>query len=274
MKKIPFTKMVGAGNDFIVMDAPLKFNLKKLAIAVCDRTNGIGADGLLIFDKSKKADYKMRIINADGSEAEMCGNGARCMAVYIAQNKKPTKKLFTLETLAGKILCEAKQEIAQIRLSDPKDYKENISLTIHNKKLNVSFINTGVPHAVIYVDNLNKINIRELGRIIRYHKAFAPKGTNVNFVEQINDKLIANRTYERGVEDETKACGTGSVACAIITYLKLNPEMTNKKNATMNVKTKSGEILKISFDLINEKIKNVWLKGSAKIIAKGDYNYV
>ena len=271
MKKIPFTKMVGAGNDFIVIESPLKQNLKTLAIKACDRTNGIGADGLLVFDKSQKADYKMRIINADGSEAEMCGNGARCMAVYIVENKKPTKKLFTLETLAGNILCEAKEDIAQIRLSEPKDYKSNIALTIHNKKLNVSFINTGVPHAVIYVDNLEKINVRELGRIIRYHKSFAPKGTNVNFVEQINNKLIANRTYERGVEDETKACGTGSVACAIITYLKLNPNFQDKEDAAISVKTRSQEVLKISFDIIDKKITNVWLKGSAKIIAKGDY---
>jgi diaminopimelate epimerase len=263
--------MVGAGNDFIVIEGASGLNLKNLALKACDRTNGIGADGILIFDKSQKADYKMRIINADGSEAEMCGNGARCMAVYIAKNKKPTKKLFTLETLAGKILCEAKDEIAHVRLSEPKDYRTNIPLTINNKKLHVSFINTGVPHAVVYVNNLSAIDVAKIGRIIRYHKAFAPKGTNVNFVEQINKTLVANRTYERGVEDETKACGTGSVACAIITYLKLNPTVKEKEDATMNVKTKSGEILKISFDIITGKIANVWLKGSAKIIAKGDY---
>src|SRR3990167_5906741 len=114
MRKIPFTKMAGAGNDFVVIEANDGIDYKKLTKKICDRTNGIGADGLLVLDKSKKADYKMRIINADGSEAEMCGNGARCIAAYIVANKKPRKKLFSIETLAGNISVEAKGEVAHV----------------------------------------------------------------------------------------------------------------------------------------------------------------
>lgn len=273
MQKINFTKMCGAGNDFIVIDAIKSINYKDLAIKVCDRTNGIGADGLLILDVSKKYDFKMRIINADGSEAEMCGNGARCMAAYISRNSKPKKQTFSMETLAGEILAEAKGEIAKVRLSEPKDYKENITLEVNGRLINVSFINTGVPHTIVFVDELKKIDVKKLGEIIRYHKAFEPKGTNVNFAEQIDKNLVAVRTYERGVEDETKACGTGSVAVSIVTHLKSHPELKDNKDNKMLIKTKSGEILEISFDLINGCVKNVWLKGSSKFIAKGEYYY-
>jgi diaminopimelate epimerase len=273
MKTIPFTKMVGAGNDFIVIDhVPVsKSNLKKLALKACDRTNGIGADGVLILDKSKKADYRMRIINADGSEAEMCGNGARCMAAYIVQQKKPKKKTFAMETIAGIILGEAKGEIANVRLSDPKDYQFLIPININGNTIQVSYIDTGVPHTIIYVHDLKEINVHAIGRVIRYHNAFKPRGTNVNFAEQINDNLVAVRTYERGVEDETKACGTGSVACAIVTYLRAHPDLNQKKGAKMNVKTQGGEILEVTFDINHNKIQNVWLKGSANFIAKGEY---
>lgn len=270
-RTIPFTKMAGAGNDFVILDAHNGLNYKKLTGQICDRNNGLGADGLLILDKSKKADYRMRIINADGSEAEMCGNGARCMAAYIVHNRKPKKKLFSLETIAGIILAEAKGETANVRLSDPKDYRPNVPLLIQGRTIQVHYIDTGVPHTIVYVDGLKNIAVADLGQTIRFHEDFKPRGTNVDFVEQIRDDLIAVRTYERGVEDETKACGTGAVASGIVTYLKMNPEVHQVKNAPIKVKTVSGEILNITFDLQNEKITNVWLKGSAKFIAKGEY---
>ncbi|MCK4882426.1 MAG: diaminopimelate epimerase [Candidatus Omnitrophica bacterium] len=271
IKKIPFTKMAGAGNDFIVIEAQKRLNLKKLAIAACDRTNGIGADGLLVLDKSKKADYRMRIINADSSEAEMCGNGARCMVAYIVRNKKPKKKLFSMETIAGIVLGEAKGETSHVRLSAPKDYRAHIPITVSGRKIVVSYIDTGVPHAIVYVDKLATIDVAKIGSIIRYHTKFKPRGTNVNFVEQAHKNLVYTRTYERGVEDETKACGTGSVASAVITYLRANPTIKNKEKAKMNVQTAGGELLEITFDLIDGRIANVWLKGSANFIAKGEY---
>ncbi|MCK5580352.1 MAG: diaminopimelate epimerase [Candidatus Omnitrophica bacterium] len=270
---INFTKMAGAGNDFIVIDAEKGLNHKKLCIAVCDRSNGIGADGLLVLDKSRKADYKMRIINADGSEAEMCGNGARCMAAYIVHTKKPKKKLFSIETIAGTLMAEAKGNVANVRLSDPVDYLPNITLTLKGKKLRVHYIDTGVPHTIVYVNALDQIDVSKIGRMIRFHKKFSPRGTNVNFVEQLKSNLVANRTYERGVEDETKACGTGSVAAAIISYLNAHPNTSTKTGAKMKVLTTSGEILDICFDLHNNEITNVWLKGSARFIAQGKYYY-
>lgn len=263
--------MSGAGNDFIVIEQQEGINIKKLAKNVCDRTNGIGADGLIVLDKSKACDHRMRIINADGTEAEMCGNGARCLAAYIVKNKKTKKKLFSIQTKAGTIMGEANNETALVKLSDPKSYKPNIPLDISGREIEVTYIDTGVPHVIVFVHSINHIDVRGIGRAIRFHAKFEPRGTNVNFVEQESTNLITARTYERGVEDETKACGTGSVASALITYLKLNPGITDKKNASMQVRTKSGEILKVTFDINKDTISNVWLKGSAKFIAEGEY---
>ncbi len=268
-KKIHFVKMAGAGNDFLVLEDAAGLQFKKLARIMCHRTNGVGADGLLILAKSKKADYRMRIINADGSEAEMCGNGARCLAAYIARNKKGTAKNFSVETKAGNIIAQARGEVAEIRLSDPRGYRPDIPLKILRKPLSVHYIDTGVPHTIIYVDNLKNINVREIAPYVRYHKKFFPRGTNVNFVEQINTRLIDARTYERGVEAETKACGTGSVAAALVTFLKSHPEKTEYPGARMNVRTQSGEVLHITFDIIKGKPQNVRLKGSACFIAEG-----
>ncbi len=263
--------MTGAGNDFLMLEPIKGVNYKTLVTKMCDRTNGIGADGLLILEKSKKTDYKMQIINADGSEAEMCGNGARCMASYIVRYKKPSKKLFGIETLAGIILGEAKDEISSVRLSEPKDYRPDISLTIHKRKLNVQYIDTGVPHVVIPVEGLEKIDVRTIGRTIRTHQKFAPRGTNVNFIEQLKTGMVAVRTYERGVEDETKACGTGSVASALIAFMQLYPDTRSKTGARMKVKTQNGDILEVTFDISDNSITNVWLKGPAKFIAQGDF---
>lgn len=263
--------MAGAGNDFLMLEAKKGLNYKKLAPKMCDRTNGVGADGLIILDRSKKNDYKMRIINADGSEAEMCGNGARCLAAYVVKHKKPRKARFTVETMAGELLAEAKGEIANVRLSDPQGYRTNIPLKLKDRNVNVQYIDTGVPHAVVYVEGLENIDVNGIGPLIRYHDAFKPRGTNVNFVEQIDPQLVAARTYERGVEGETRACGTGSVACALVSYRLANPGTADKKGARMKVLTASGETLTVKFDLNNGVMSNVWLKGSAKFIAKGEY---
>lgn len=272
-KPIPFTKMVGAGNDFLVIEANKALDYKKLALKACHRSDGVGADGILVLDKSKTSDYRMRIINADGSEAEMCGNGARCIATYIVNRKKPAKKLFSIETLAGEILGEAKGEVARVRLSEPADYRPGIALNLNGKEIHVHYIDTGVPHTIVYVNGLAAIDVNKIGPTIRYHKTFAPRGTNVNFVEQTDKDLVAVRTYERGVEAETRACGTGSVASAIVSYLQSNPGtlQRDQKKALMNVLTQSGETLEVTFDIVAQKITNVWLKGSAKFIAEGSY---
>ena len=212
MRKIKFTKMVASGNDFIITEVR---NLSELARQICDRKYGIGADGLLQLEKSKKSDIRMRIFNADGSEAEMCGNGARCAALYLG------KKKVSLETKAGIIKSEVNKDNVKIKLTEPKSIKLDIPIKLGSRILKANFADTGVPHAVIFVEGLERIDVTGLGRAIRYHKQFSPKGANVNFVEIISKDLIKIRTYERGVEDETLACGTGSVASAIISSIKL-----------------------------------------------------
>ena len=270
MKKIKFTKMAGAGNGFVVVEKP-PIDLKKLVINVCSPKSGLGTDGLLVLDSSKKADYRMRILNADGSEAEMCGNGARCLAAYIAREKSPKKKTFSIETLAGIVLAQAKGETANIRLSDPKHYQSDIPIAIGSRRIKVDYIDTGVPHAVVFVEGIDGIDVDIIGRAIRLHEQFSPRGTNVDFSEQMHSNFIKVRTFERGVEGETLACGTGSVAAAITTFLKTNPEIKARKEIRINVQTLSGEVLGVSFDLDHGRIYNVWLKGSAKFIAKGEY---
>lgn len=274
MVNIPFIKMVGAGNDFIVIDPQADLDYIKFTQAICSRHTGVGADGVLVVDKSSKSDYRMRIFNADGSEAEMCGNGARCMAVHISSHLKPSRKLFGMETLAGEIMAETEGELARVRLSNPKDYMPRLNITVANQKLEVHFIDTGVPHTVVFVDGLQEVDVNSLGRLIRNHPRFAPRGTNVNFVERAREGMVAVRTYERGVEAETLACGTGSVASALIGYLHAHPNQKEQKGASMKVLTASKEILEVTFDLSSgHKIDNVWLKGTAKVIAKGEYYY-
>lgn len=258
MNKICFTKMVGSGNDFIVIKGKPCANLPKLSKMLCDRKFGIGADGLLLLNKRKKDDLAMRIFNADGSEAEMCGNGARCAALF---NNKRKAKLFTA---AGIINTEVSGDKVRIQLTEPKQIKLDIPLKVNNRQLKVNFINTGVPHVVIFVNGIDDINVAQIGRSIRCHKKFAPAGTNVNFVEEIGNNLIRIRTYERGVEDETLACGTGSVASALIFALKKN------LNKLVRVKTQSKEVLKIYFKREKNKFENVWLEGSARVVYKGE----
>ncbi|MFH0917628.1 MAG: diaminopimelate epimerase [Candidatus Omnitrophota bacterium] len=259
MKKLKFTKMVASGNDFIVMVGKPSGNLPKLAKLLCDRKFGIGADGLLLLDKCKDADLSMRIFNADGSEAEMCGNGARCAALFSGRPKA------RLRTAAGLISTQVYGTQVKIQLTDPQDIKLDIPLMVNGRPLKVNFINTGVPHVVIFVNGLEGIDLKYLGASIRNHQKFYPRGTNVNFIQEKENNLIQIRTYERGVEDETLACGTGSSAAALIFALK------SGINNLVRVQTQSGETLKVYFQKEAGKFKQVWLAGSARIVYKGEY---
>jgi len=259
MKKIHFTKMVASGNDFIVIDQRLTGNLRALAKRLCDKKFGIGADGLLLLNKANRAGLNMRIFNADGSEAEMCGNGARCAALFRGRRKGK------ILTQAGVINTKLSGTLVKIQLTSPKGIKLDIPLEVNGRAMKVNFINTGVPHTVIFVSGVDNIDVVGIGRSIRYHLKFAPGGTNVNFVEVIANDLIRIRTYERGVEDETLACGTGSAAAALVFALK------NNSAGMVKVKTQSGEILKVYFKKDKNKFDNVWLQGSVKIVYKGEY---
>jgi diaminopimelate epimerase len=262
LRDLSFVKMVATGNDFVIVDnRKSKLNdLRNLARKLCDRKLGVGADGLLVLEKSKVADNKMRIFNPDGSEAEMCGNGIRCLARYI---NKPKIKI---ETKAGIIDCHVNKNNVKIRLTKPTAIKLDIPLKVKNRSIRVNFINTGVPHTVVFVSGLDKIDVFNIGRNIRFHKKFMPQGTNADFVEIVNNNTIKMRTYERGVEDETLACGTGAVASAIITSYKLL--FTSYENR-INVHTKGG-LLKVYFNHIKNNINDVWLQGVTKIIYKGE----
>jgi len=272
MRKIDFVKAVASGNDFIILNYQLPItNYQLLAKKICDRKYGIGADGLLILEKSKIADIKMRIFNPDGSEAEMCGNGARCVALYLNSILNTQYSILKIETKAGIIETQVKNYGVKIKLTSPKDIRLNIPIMINRRILRVNFINTGVPHTVVFVEGLDKIDVVNLARLIRYHRRFSPQGTNVDFVEIKDDKSIKIRTYERGVEDETFACGTGAVASAIISNIKYQISNTKGNIYKVNVYTRGGEILKVYFEREDKNLKNIWLEGRAKIVYQGVY---
>lgn len=272
-----FYKLQASGNDFILLDnlkVKAKQSLsfyKKFARKYCCRCLGVGADGVLVIEPSLKADFKMRIFNADGSEAEMCGNGARSVGLWAYQAQK--RRSINFETKAGiieaKVVGSGKALTVKVKTSTPSDLELDLSLKVLGRKLRVNFINTGVPHTVIFVEGLDKINLEPIGREVRFHLQFQPAGTNVNFVELRGKNSLAVRTYERGVEAETLACGTGAVASAIISWLKLKPRLGEKKTVSMSVATKSGDSLRVTFG-VGEKITNLWLEGKACLVYKGE----
>ncbi|HAZ11135.1 MAG: diaminopimelate epimerase [Omnitrophica bacterium GWA2_41_15] len=263
MGKLNFTKMVGAGNDFIVLDCRSSLvihgSLSKIAQLLCDRKTGIGADGMLVLEKSKIADFRMSVFNADGSVAEMCGNGLRCAVLFAGVKSK-----VRVETKAGIYEGEVTgKDKVRVKMQEPKDLKLDFPINVNGRKIKINFINTGVPHTVVFVDGLDKIDIDRIGSSMRYHDEFKPKGTNVDFVEIMDDNNIKMRTYERGVEGETLACGTGAVASAIISKVK-----SEGLRVKINVHTLGG-ILKVEFQKIDNKIKNVYLEGETKMVFQG-----
>jgi len=273
VKKISFTKMQGSGNDFIVIQRGPKFWVpsSRFVVRVCDRKFGIGADGVLLLEKSKNADAHMRVFNADGSEARMCGNGARCAAFYYS--KKTKLKSFNIETKAGLLGALVRGDHVKIKMTDPCDLKLGMKVYTWKKEYTLDYVNTGVPHAVIEVNDLENIPIKAIGRQIRHHRLFAPRGTNVDFIKVKDGTHISVRTYERGVEDETLACGTGSVASAIMAVLNHRAHALEKNTSAHKVfvTTQSGEVLRVYFKLSKYNVSDVWLEGNAKIVFKGEY---
>lgn len=267
-KVIHFHKMQASGNDFVVIDHRKKSisNLKAFAAKVCPIHTGIGADGVLVIESSNKADFKARIFNSDGSEAEACGNGFRCVGRFAHDILKfPAKMQF--ESLSGLIAAEVKKDNVRVQLARPQVLEENGKISVCGKNFDYHFLNTGVPHVVIYLDKLDKANVFEWGRAIRTHKKFAPKGTNVNFVTRRGGSKITIRTYERGVEDETLACGTGSTAAGLAAVLKFNMK------SPVEVLTRGGEVLKVSFefDAAGRPLK-AFLEGGAHVVYEGKIN--
>ncbi|MGH7197890.1 MAG: diaminopimelate epimerase [Candidatus Omnitrophota bacterium] len=264
-KTLNFTKMAGAGNDFILADnrsGILKGSLGRFARRLCDRKRSVGADGLILVERSKKADVRMRILNSDGSEAEMCGNGIRCLAKFAA-DKGITGKRLSVETLAGTILAEVRGKVVKARMVDPKGLRVNFKIAVGGRKESLSFVNTGVPHAVKLIPSVESCPVKPLGRSIRTHRHFAPRGTNVDFIAVRSSNAIDIRTYERGVEDETLACGTGSVAGALIA------SRLKGLRSPVSVHTRGGDVLKIYFSKNGSSFSDVYLEGQVETNFEG-----
>jgi diaminopimelate epimerase len=258
-----FTKMNGAGNDFILFDnrvGDVRLDRNQIAL-LCDRHRGIGADGILLLEKpTNRADFRMRYFNADGGEAEMCGNGARCFARFANKVARPSEKI-SFETPAGVISAELKGDLVTLQMTEPTDLRLNVELLAEHKT--VHFINSGVPHVVILVSKINDVDVRSEGAAIRYHKMFSPSGTNVNFIEKRGSNRIAIRTYERGVEDETLACGTGIVASALIFAA------TQDCEGPITVLARGGDELRVGFETVDAAFHKVTLTGPAEFVFEG-----
>lgn len=259
--------MNGAGNDFVVVDnRELTLSLSGEEIEkLCQRQKGIGADGLLAVEPAQNgADYRMRYYNADGGEAEMCGNGARCFAHFVNRLNDNTLDKVSFETMAGLIHADILDNSIRVNLGTPHDQQMNISLTIDGEELTIHSVNTGVPHAVVIVDDVEKIDIRNLGSSIRHHEHFSPAGTNVNFMQVVGPDHIYIRTYERGVEDETLACGTGMVACSLIHHQLTDSPLPVK------ITVRGGDTLLVNFDRNDAgQYENATLTGPAEFTFEG-----
>jgi diaminopimelate epimerase len=265
--KIPFMKMSGSGNDFIVIDhrKPIidQDRLKEFARKVCQRRTSVGADGLIFIEPSQKADFSWRFFNADGSEAEMCGNGGRCAARF-ACLKGIAGSSLSFETIAGILSAKVNGMRVKLEMTKPSAPTLDETLLIEGKKYTVSSINTGVPHAVVFVKDLEGVDVVRIGRPIRYHAHFRPSGTNANFVRVEDDAHLSVRTYERGVEDETLACGTGTVASALIAAFK------GHVRSPVSVKTRGGELLTVHYEIAGEEVKRVFYEGDVHIIYEAE----
>jgi diaminopimelate epimerase len=259
---LQFYKMSASGNDFIMIDNrenvvdKLFPDVQGLVAKVCRRRLSVGADGLILIEKSSTVDFSWRFFNADGSEADMCGNGGRCAARFAFVNGIAGKRM-AFATLAGVMKAEILGDQVKLQLTAPTSLKLDYRIALEHRELFVSSVNTGVPHVIILTDNVDHAPVEELGRVLRYHKEFSPEGTNVDFVTVVDTKNVKLRTYERGVEGETLACGTGAVAASVI---------LNHKGLTgdrVNLLTRGGEVLRVTVG------DEVYLEGDARIIYIG-----
>jgi diaminopimelate epimerase len=241
---IRFSKMNGAGNDFVVLDnRTRRLSLDSTAIArLCDRHRGIGADGFLVVEPADgQADFRMRYYNSDGGEAEMCGNGARCFARFAARLLPDKPLSLSFETQAGLINAALEGELVALDMGRPVDHRAVQSLVLGESEHQVHFINTGVPHAVVFVPDVEKIDVMAFGSVLRWHESFSPKGTNANFAQVLAPDSLVLRTFERGVEGETLACGTGVCATALLHSVESGAA------SPIHVRVRGGDTLRVDF---------------------------
>lgn len=267
---IPFAKMSGTGNDFIIIDNRGKIvaddEMADLAVQACRRGQSVGADGLLLIEDDEELDFAWRFFNSNGSEAEMCGNAARCVArlAYLDGIAGPES---VFRTLAGPIRASVDGSVIRVQLTRPHGLEPEFALAVgDNRVFTAGFVDTGVPHTVLVLEDsrLETTAVEELGREIRFHQRFAPAGTNVNFVQIMDSGNIHVRTYERGVEAETLACGTGVVAAALVTTVR------GLTTPPVSVTTKGNDVLIVHLDETDPMAGNVYLEGNASIVYRGE----
>jgi diaminopimelate epimerase len=263
---IVFFKLSGSGIDFILIDnrdgSLAVGDVVAFVKRVCERKVSVGADGLFLIEKSDRVDFKWRFFNADGSEAAMCGNGGRCVARFAFLLGIAGEKM-SFETGAGIIDAEVQGDIVKIRLTDPHSLVMDEQIRVGNRIFFIHSIDTGVPHAVHFLHDLEGFDVFATGRAIRNHERYQPAGTNANFTTVVDGHTLRVRTYERGVEDETLACGTGSVASALIAARKGWVE------TPVDVIVQSGERLRVYFSPTPGGFEKVYLEGTAKVVYQG-----
>ena len=263
---LEFTKMNGAGNDFVLVDnrtQQIRLAPEQI-VHLCDRHRGVGADGvmLLVPARTGQADWAWDFYNSDGSAAEMCGNGARCFGRYV-QKVTGAKRDFRFETPAGIIAASFQGERVTVNLTSPNDLRLNQILPLSAGPTTIHSLNTGVPHAVLYVPDADRAMVLQLGAEIRRHAHFAPRGTNVNFVQVLGPSQIRVRTFERGVEGETLACGTGVSAAALISA------RLHGFTSPVTVQVQGGDQLAVSFQDQGAEFADVRLTGPAEFVFTG-----
>lgn len=263
-----FHKLSGSGNDFVLLDnrgLSLSGDLSDMVQRLCARRTGIGADGVLLLEPSERADFRMRYLNADGGEVEFCGNGGRCSA-YMAHRLGLAGDRMTFEAGDGPHQAEVSGNRVKLGMSDPRDISLGFLLEIDGKGYAASYADTGVPHVVIQTGDVESVDVAGLGRAIRHHHQYRPRGTNADFVEVVDRRRLKVRTYERGVEDETLACGTGCVAAAVVSVLR------GLADPPVECLTRGGEALTVHLTREGENVRDVFLEGAVELVFEGDWN--
>lgn len=264
---IRFTKMSGAGNDFVVIDnrsSSVPEPISEVVRSMCERRRGVGADGLILVETPKGDEhFYMRYYNSDGGEADLCGNGARCVAHFAhALGLAPQRMLFV--SRAGRHEAEVSDEAVSVTMPRPHEAPRNIEVPFESGRTRVTFLTVGVPHVVVFCEDVKRVNVDGEGKRIRFDAAVGQDGANANFVQVEGDDRILLRTYERGVENETLACGTGATASAIAACAE------GLVKSPVAVETTGGDILRVhGADGVGE----LRLEGPAEVVFDGVYGY-
>jgi diaminopimelate epimerase len=278
MSRVHFYKMTGTGNDFIILDNRKRIidsdNCQDFIRSICRRKVSVGADGVILIENDSEADFRWRFFNSDGSEPDMCGNGARCAARFAYLTGIVDKPRMAFRTKAGIIKAELWDTKVKVQMPVPHSMKKDLILNAEGRSFSLDFINSGVPHAVCFLNDekeLEEADIQRWGHALRFHPHFQPEGTNVDFVWIRNDHQIMVRTYERGVEGETLACGTGCIASALLSAIR------SRVVSPVEVQVRSGELLTIYFQpppdpqiAQDASFKEVFLEGEALVAYEAD----